>query len=223
MAIAYVRDTGAVVGIGVGSVAASFGTLPAVGNRAIACGSSDFFQDPTSIADNQSNSWSVDAAQGGTQSDSALGSAYIATASGTFTTTLTFPGTHDLALFVAEFSGLVQTALDKTATANGFDLNLFIGPTATLSQVDELVVTTMTDSAITVAWGTPTGYTSLFETNGASGDRAMAGAYKVVAATTAVSAQWSNAASSEVIGHIGTYKGEVAAGTILTLLGQACL
>lgn len=219
MAIAYVKDTGKIVGDAVASMSGSFATLPSVGNLCVSTLATASFL--VTVSDNQSNTYTVDQVD---LPPSGVGytldSAQIATSAGTFTVTWDPTFSADQAAMAIEFSGIVTSSrLDKTADAFGFGSNLSVGPTATLSQADELVVSMIGCDDGGEPLDYPSGYTGLWEEEDPT-YAIGAAAYKIVASTTAVSAGWTNSAIQSTAG-IVTYK--AIAGPSIPILGQVCL
>lgn len=227
MTIAYVKDTGKVA-VGVSSsVSASFASLPAVGNLCIGTLAARTPSGVVTFSDNQSNSWATDKFEelsNALDAAAAAGSAQIGTSAGTFTVTATPGGSTLLTLMGVEYSGLAtSSAFDASAGATGSPVaNLAIGPTGTLAQADELVVTVFAQTVNPPSLSIPSGYTSLWtETGGPFTSQDGGAAYLIVSSTSPITSTWTNS-DSFCAGVVATYKA-AAGGPPTGLRGQACL
>ena len=171
----------------------------------------------TSVVDNAGNTYTERVDQVNTSVRATIWEAPVTATTGTFTVTMTFASNEDHSGVVASWSGLAASPFDTadylidSADAAG----LTVGPTATLAQADELILTVLgrtsglSDSGIVV----PTGYTLLGAEQNSSSYIGFGAAYKIVSATTAVSANWTytqNGSSPNVAG-IATYKAATGA------------
>ncbi len=111
---------------------------------------------------------------------------------------------------VSEFSGLLTaSAVDATGVDNDQSStpanNITTGPTATLAQANNLIITGLALESDNNAIATPSGYTDIYKSTGAGNIGTYFG-YKIVSATTAVSAAHSWGAVEEYQAIIGTVK-----------------
>ena len=132
-----------------------------------------------------------------------------------FAISVTFDDTStNIAVVAQEFSGIAaSTPFDKKATATGTSTTPSSGNTAALSQADELVVGGCVHSGTASAFSLGSGYTNLGQQSVANYQTAQES--KVVAATTAVAATFTIAASRLWLCGVATFKG-VAGGTAWT-------
>lgn len=121
---------------------------------------------------------------------------------------------------ITEFSGLVtSSSIDQqTSNSNALSTTPSSGTTGTLSQADELVIAVLslpgidTDASIDVP--ATTGYTNIHVEQDAQNFMGHSSDYKIVAATTAVSAAWGTTDNAPWSAKIATFK---AAGGAFTL------
>jgi hypothetical protein len=145
----------------------------------------------------------------------------ISAPSGTFTVTLTFSSNVYAQFGLLAVTGLAtSSSLDKTDNDTGAAGTVSAtGATAALAQADEFVVAVSSHQAPSgnVGFVNPSGYTEHFVQQLADAEQPVHAAYKIVAATTAVSANWgeTNAGSAGGWGAvIATFKGAAAGGAI---------
>lgn len=199
MALSVVRNTGKASDADVSLSTKSFAATPTVGNLIVVCisGWNAGTFGVTNVTDNQGNSYS----RAGTQPSSSglcradVWYAKATTSSGTFTISVTCASASYLEWVGVEVSGQDATSpFDKDANANSATGDAATGSTATLSQADEIVfaVAAMSNNDTNINVTTPTGYTNLTTNQDATATIGHECSYKIVAATTAVSASWTH-------------------------------
>lgn len=197
---ALVRSTPKGSASNASSVAASFSATPTVGNLIIVMVSgwreaASF--GVTSVTDNQGNTY----AHAGTVAGSSglcraeVWYAKAVTSSGTFTVTVNAGSGSYIEFVASEFSGMAASSqFDVGAQADATSGDAAVGPTATLAQASEVVIAVASisndDTNITV--DTPAGYTRIAVNQNANATIGFEASYKIVSATTAVSAAWSH-------------------------------
>lgn len=155
------------------------------------------------ITDNVGNSYTIDNQQAIGQFRVGIWRAVAGTSA---TITITLNPVNNNAIFASwgalSFNGMTASPLDQAPTgATGtFNNAPATGNTSTLAQADEFVFAAFTTSdtgadAVTVP--ATSGYTNLWVQSDASAAQVGAADYKTVAATTAVSANWTLALSNK--------------------------
>lgn len=212
---AIVRSTPKTSDAGVSLSTATFAATPAVGNYIVVLisGWNAGTFGVTSVTDNQGNTYSRAGAQ---PASSGLCRADIwyakaTTASGTFTVTVNCGSGSYLEWIASEVSGLAATSpADAGAEANSATGDAAVGPTATLAQTSEIVfaVAAVANNDTNITITTPSGYTNLAINQDATATIGMEASYKIVSATTAVSASWThdNTAQDGWVAKIATFK-----------------
>lgn len=199
MALSVVRNTGKASDASVSLSTKSFAALPAVGNLIVVLisGWNSGTFGVTSVTDNQGNTYS----RAGTQPSSSglcradIWYTKVATSSGTFTISVNCAAGSYLEWVGVEVSGQdATTPFDKDAQANSTTGDAATGNTATLAQADEIVfaVAAVSNNDTNITITTPTGYTNLTINQDATATIGHEASYKIVAATTAVSASWTH-------------------------------
>jgi hypothetical protein len=200
MALAYVRDSGKKQGVNVNTHAGSFGTLPAAGNMIVVLVSgwhngSTF--NVTAVTDNQGNTYTrvVDSTNVGGCKAEIWHCPSIGSPSGTFTITIdpADASANYLEWVAVEVSGQAISPADRNAENTGTEATTATsGTTAALSQADEIVfaLASLSSSDTTLNIGTPAGYTEISEQENSQATIGHHAAYKIVASTAAVSAEW---------------------------------
>lgn len=212
------------------TVSASFASLPSVGSFITA--SIRGYVYPTArtvtFSDNQGNSWATDVTIQDTVSAGhilSMGSAYVATSSGTYTVTasITNGSSQDfyITLETTEWSGVQNTHADKTASQKNGDggtnqgTNVDTSSTAALTSSNQLVIAVCESSynagAMTFTYQqTGTAPSSGWTDNSVSTDSDNssingAHAYVVVSSTTAVRQVWLTNQSHYNLAAVATY------------------
>jgi hypothetical protein len=171
----------------------------------------------TAVTDNKGNTYTRDlVSSSGTGLSYAFYSAKVTTGGTGLVVSYAWTGGQAYGnMDVAEVAGLVASApFDKSATNSGTSSAYTSGTTATLTQSDEIAfasvgVDTGTNAAITEA----SGWTLVGEEENGSTSGVENVAYKVVAATTALSHAWTTAQPSNPwLAVIATYKALVTFG-----------
>lgn len=246
MPIDYVQPVVSTSSADVNTKAASFATLPTVGNFIVVCVAvSHFFNtgdiNTSGVTDNQGNTYTRDniSTHPGAWI-AAIFSAQVETSSGTFTITVNGVNSDDGLWFVAsEYSGIETSgALDQTAASNGsgnpHQTGALVGATA---QQDELEVVFIynnnaTSGAITVDTVTPA-YTSIGQqitTANGSNSSNPAGdcSYRILTSITSDGASWTVGSNFDYSAVACTYKQAGAppapsVGNRLTMAGSKTL
>jgi len=160
--------------------------------------------------DTKGNTWTQVTAISNADSETSCQMFYaIANGSGADTLTFTVSGAASGFLFcaIAEFSGIVAASpLDKTAAGTGSGTAVSSGSTAALAQADELVLGGMCWSGTSTTATETGGATLIAESEDNATVQAGSFTFKVVAATTAVSATWTIGATQAWAAHVGTFK-----------------
>jgi hypothetical protein len=219
VAIALAQNSGDLPGNAASKVY-TFGTAPVVGNLIVVC-TSAWGLDPPTVTDTAGNTYTrhQGISQGGVYTT--IFSARVA--SSPASVTITTPSSQDFAHSVTEWSGLANPAYDTGTTAGVNDRSpLTVGPTATLAQADELVITTYAANTGSSASGitAPSGYTLLAVEQDYNSYVAGGSAYAVVSATAGVSAAWTETANN--VGDRGaalaTFKAAAGGGDVTVAL-----
>lgn len=137
------------------------------------------------------------------------------------TFTVTFgAGTGDCAFYGGEITGAATASFDQTAQALDGS-SPFTVTTPTLSQADELILC-LVGTDITATWAESTGFTIIDKEENTGLYWASAIAYKIVAATTAVTPSWTHGGAGDTALVVGTFKqasgGGGGGGTVRALL-----
>ncbi len=228
MAIAYVRDTGKVTsdggGAGTATINMSFASLPTVGNHVFAL--LGWWGSPSTsvtFSDNQSNTWANDAQmttpdEG--QGTGAIGSAKVATSSGTFTITGTGGSGSYWKGIGVEFSG-VKSAGHKdqsgTATTEDGQTSITVTASGANTQADALVLAVMgsggNGSNMNIGHP-PSGYTGLAVEQDSVTVCAFEACYKIVSASETSACTWTHdfTATEGCGAALVTYKPEAGGG-----------
>ena len=178
----------------------------------------------SSVSDGAGNTWSVDVAFNGIAANENISiiSCQVTTqmTPGTTITVNYAVSTNNQAhLWLEEFTGIAtSSAFDQTAAASGSSTSPSTGASGTLAQADELVVA-WTRNASAVVFTKGATYTDM--PTASLGSNRSNGEYKIVAATTAVTADGSLASSDAWTIALATYKGAAAGSAIKTIDGLA--
>jgi hypothetical protein len=193
MAIAHVQTGSNGRATGVASRTSVLSSNPAVGNKII-CYAAIWVSGvrTISVADNYSNTWTRRAQRDSSGFESCeIWECDVASTGATFTVTVTSSdGSSDLSVLAVEYSGV--DTFDKTANAYTIAADAFaaVGPTATLSQADELVCACVSHGSDPTPGAATTGYTNRVLNADGTAIIGLIADDKVVSATTAVSANW---------------------------------
>ena len=191
--------------IGGSTIAVSFSPSSdiAAGTKAIMVGETVQNIALTSISDSAGNTWTIHATSGTSMWVASADITTAVTTAGTITLNKASASAANYDLFVLEVSGLASgsTAFDQSATGSGTGTAYTAGPTATLSQDNEIAFGWWGQGLTSTPTQTPgTGWTGL---GNASTCTAV---YQIVSATTALTAsETSN--STGWSGMIATFKG----------------
>ena len=222
MALALVKSSTIGSGGPVASQATSFGTLPSAGNMIVVMISA-WRAVPganiASVSDNQGNIYTKAIDRNGAGADTLCEAsiwycANIGSPSGTHTVTANPTAGSDnyINVIASEISGQnTSSPLDATTSAAISSTgDVATGTTATLAQADEIVfiVASVSASNSNIAIDTPATYTRIGVNQDSTATIGFEASYKIVAATTAVTAQWShdNTGQDEAAGVIATFK-----------------
>lgn len=196
---------------GGGGTFSSFSSPPTIGNVLYAYVSTWASGGTTAtVVDNKGNIWSLQIRAGGgsgTNEAAELWSATVTATGASFTVSATTANSSaDVNLTAVEFSGVSATK-DQTASAVGFALtSQTAGPTSTLSSANELVLACLSAGGdATPLSSAASGYTNLvYVPNGSAIEGAIFD-YKIVAATTAVSAAYTGGSSASLVSVLATF------------------
>jgi hypothetical protein len=173
-----------------------------------------------SVTDSRGNTWTIEQQlNNGTTVKAARAYAQVGTAlqvGDTITVTLS-ASSQRWSVVAYYFTGLVSSGpLDKTASATGSSTSPSVGPSATTTQADELVLAcygTTTDAA--TAYGSNTLIAQQVTAAGST-ERRIVSTYRIVSSTGTQSASATLASSQLWVALLGTYK----AGTGGTVTGE---
>lgn len=163
-------------------------------------------------SDSKGNSWAVDVSVvdgGNAKGRVSIGHGQLASGGSGHTFTLNQGSSAYIEGDFSEFSQVVtSSALDKTATNQVASGTTSTSTTATLAQADELIIAAIVvnvSSSNVHLTDPPSGYTSIGVNQDPNTSIGYEAAYKIVSATTAVSATWTfdSAAAASAI---ATYK-----------------
>lgn len=227
MAIAYVQDTGKKSTSNNQNSTGDFSILPSVNNHVFALVSIYSANSDINLtyADNQSNSWAKDEEIDlGPGVRASIGSAKVATSSGTFTIQLSTDFNSYWEWIGVEFSGL-NTTSHKDQTGEGSETSgtsLTVNASGANSQPNMLVLAVMAHSSLDTDLNIshpPSGYTGLAVQDNAADTVAHESCYKIVSAGETSSVTWtfdtiSSAATGVIVTYIGADQGEPAEPTI---------
>lgn len=218
MAIGTPTERAAVSSVGGAGATNTFsptGTL-AAGNTAIIIAWANINKAASSVTDDAGgNTWTVDVTGGdGTRNFSFI-SSVLATqlTTGNVITINWNPttGGGSSTFWLFEITGLsASPAYDVSAHSSGTGTALAVGPTATLSQADEIAFMIARSQSAAPGWTKGATWTS--PATATLGALSVA-EWKIVAATTAVTADGTWGTSVNWNGRVATYKGAAAAGT----------